>query len=332
MKNLALFCLLLIFSCKEKQKTKTASKPNEKTTTLENKKKEEIKYVTAKTGLIFRDKPQGKRLGSFGYGSKLKILKRTGVFQEIKNEGKLLKGEWIEVNTDGTYVFDGFLSEEKPFFKQLKFKNIQQYLYDKVWVPTEFLKTLNRTKSYAEATATLGHNNILFYENNLVNTFDEGQMEELYFKINENCEIHNYNSEKTYFKILSINNSQMLIENSDGLTINYFSVTREMGDDGNFEVVREGIELVTRKWFAGTYRFTDTQTNQSYNTTYTEEGPSLRMFYDDSGSFESIGLSYKILKIVNNTYYIKEIYLDEEDEDAPPKFSKETHTLVKVNN
>ena len=115
MKNLALLCLLLIFSCREEQKTKITSNPNEKTIPLENKKKEEIKYVTAKTGLIFRDKPKGKRLGSFSYGSKLKILKRTGVFQEIKNEGKLLKGEWIEVNTDGTYVFDGFLSEEAPF-------------------------------------------------------------------------------------------------------------------------------------------------------------------------------------------------------------------------
>ena len=91
--------------------------------------------------------------------------------------------------------------------------------------------------------------------------------------------------------------------------------------------------MVTKKWFAGTYKFTNTQINQSYNTTYTEEDPSLGIFYDDNGSFESIGLSsYKTMKIVNNTYYLKEIYLDEENEDAPPEFSKETYTLIKINN
>ena len=343
MKRVLLILSILLFLACKRNVTKSESidlvqnkETNEKTITQKSEinLKEEIRYVIAKTGLIYRDKPKGKRLGKFGFGSKLRILKRTGIFQEIKNEGKLLKGEWVQVEkyATKTYVFDGFISDKEPEFKPLKFKDIQMYLYNKVWVPTEFLKTLNRTKSYSEATLSMGPNNILFYQNDQVNTFNEGDMEETYYKINENCEIHYNNSKEVNLKILSINNSQMLIRNSKGYTITYFNVNREMNGDGSYEVVRDGIELITRKWFAGTYKLTNTQTNKSYNITYTKDRPGLRIFYDEKESFESIRLDYKIVKIINGTYYLKEMYLDEEDEEAPAKFSTETYTLTKINN
>ncbi|AIZ42463.1 SH3 domain-containing protein [Cellulophaga baltica] len=336
-KILLILEILLLVACKGKiTKPENKSIIQSKNDSILLKKKvstqEEIYYVIAKTGLIYRDKPKGKRLGNFGFGSKLKILEKTGVFQEIKNDKKPLKGEWVKIANYNTvaYAFDGFLSNKEPEFQQLKFKSIQKYLYDKVWVPTEFSKKLNRTKSYSEATSTLGPNNILFYDNNLVNTFDEGQMEENYFKLNEYCEITPYNSNETIFKILSIDDHQMLIKNSEGYTINYFNVERKMENDGSYEVVRDGIEIVTRKWFAGTYKFTNTKTNESYNRIFTENDSSLRIFYDENDSFESIKLDYRIIKIVDNTYYLKEIYLDEENEEAPAEFSKETYTLTKI--
>jgi len=331
--------IFLLLSCKRKvteSEYKRTIQSNNESATLEKdiNTQEEIVYVIAKTGLIYRDKPKGKRLGNFGFGSKLKILEKTGVFQEIKNDGKPLKGEWVKIANNNTvvYVFDGFLSNKEPDFQQLNFENIQKYLYDKVWVPIEFLKKLDITKSYLEATSTMGPNNILFYDNNLVNTFDEGQMEENYFKINEKCEIHPYNSNETIYKILSIDDRQMLIKNSEGYTISYFNVARKMENDGSFEVVRDGIEIVTRKWFAGTYKLMNTKTSESYSRTFTENDPSLRIFYDENDSFESIGLDYRITKIVDNTYYLKYIYLDEENEEAPPKFSSEIYTLTKVEN
>ena len=113
--------------------------------------------------------------------------------------------------------------------------------------------------------------------------------------------------------------------------MSYFNIDREMENDGSYVVVREGIERVTQKWFAGTYMLTNTQTNESYPITFTKDYSSLRIFYGENESFESIRLDYRILKIVNNTYYLKEIYLDQENEEAPPEFSNETYTLTKIN-
>ncbi|WP_108866817.1 hypothetical protein [Aquimarina aquimarini] len=77
------------------------------------------KYVTAKNGLIYRDEPDGKALGTFPFETMVHIIGKTGWKKTIYDtdfKGDI-EGEWVQVNineySDETaFVFDGFLSEE----------------------------------------------------------------------------------------------------------------------------------------------------------------------------------------------------------------------------
>ncbi|MFK7933494.1 MAG: hypothetical protein AB8G22_08285 [Saprospiraceae bacterium] len=74
-------------------------------------------YVNAKSGLNYRKSPKGEILGKFPLNTYLKVIERTKIYEEIKDEGGLLKGEWvgIEQGKDTVYVFDAFLSESLTF-------------------------------------------------------------------------------------------------------------------------------------------------------------------------------------------------------------------------
>ncbi len=78
---------------------------------------EAYKYVLAENGLIYRDAPNGNAKGKFSYGKQLHIVGTTGIKKIIYEEGKKLKGEWVEVLIDKNlkntaFVFDGFLGKE----------------------------------------------------------------------------------------------------------------------------------------------------------------------------------------------------------------------------
>lgn len=132
MKNALLIILIfstfsVITSCKEKvfntdlkiEKSNDISKQeddvridaNGKTSLIEN----EINFVSAENGLNFRDKPKGKILGKFEYNQELEIVKKTGILEQIDDNGKTKKGEWTGVlmNKDTVYVFSGFLTITK---------------------------------------------------------------------------------------------------------------------------------------------------------------------------------------------------------------------------
>jgi len=118
--------LLLTFSCKKKKnepKTSGAEKQVEQKISVEQpkdsvvKKKEipkhyEHKYVIARSGLNYRDLPNGNILGKFPLNTHLKILEYTNISEKIKDEENIIKGEWVgvEKNSDTVYVFNGFLS------------------------------------------------------------------------------------------------------------------------------------------------------------------------------------------------------------------------------
>lgn len=72
-------------------------------------------FVTAKSGLNYRDNANGKILGKLPYLAEVKIVAHTGVFEEIKDEKKLIKGEWVGIkqNNKTVYVFNAFLSTSK---------------------------------------------------------------------------------------------------------------------------------------------------------------------------------------------------------------------------
>lgn len=73
---------------------------------------EEGYYVNAKSGLNYRDAPRGKKLGTFVLNTYVTVVKHTGIFEEITDNGKVLKGEWLGVLkiTDTVYVHSAFLS------------------------------------------------------------------------------------------------------------------------------------------------------------------------------------------------------------------------------
>ena len=63
-------------------------------------------YVSAKSGLNYRDKPKGKVLGKFPINKLLKVVEDTKILDKVIDEGKTLKGKWlgIEKEKDTVYV------------------------------------------------------------------------------------------------------------------------------------------------------------------------------------------------------------------------------------
>lgn len=132
MKNTLLILLIfsifqVVTSCKEKvtnsdlniEKSNNIIKPennnNNDTKDKNHLNKKEIRFVSAENGLNFRDKPKGTILGKFEYNKELEIVKRTGILEQIDDDGKTKKGEWTGVlnNKDTVYVFSGFLTITK---------------------------------------------------------------------------------------------------------------------------------------------------------------------------------------------------------------------------
>ena len=86
-------------------------------------------YVSAESGLNYRTLPKGDIKGKFNLNDKVTLLKRTGVFEKIIDENKVIKGEWVGVKKDNdtVYVFDGFLTKEKQYLDTYITKEIIDY-------------------------------------------------------------------------------------------------------------------------------------------------------------------------------------------------------------
>lgn len=126
--------LLLTFGCKEEtngqQKTETKKQverkksfEQQKDSIVEKKKNAqpthyEHKYVIARSGLNYRDSPDGKVLGKFPLNTSLKLVEYTKITDTINDAGKLIIDKWVGVQNwmlsdkemDTVYVFNGFLS------------------------------------------------------------------------------------------------------------------------------------------------------------------------------------------------------------------------------
>lgn len=125
--------LLTTLCCKEEKsppktiETEKLAKQNisveqAKDSVLKNKempKHYEHKYVTARSGLNYRNTPKGEVLGKFSLNTYLKIIEYTKIPDQINDNGKMITGEWVGVEkrmsneeVDTVYVFSGFLSEK----------------------------------------------------------------------------------------------------------------------------------------------------------------------------------------------------------------------------
>lgn len=71
-------------------------------------------YVKAPSGLNYRKAPKGEVLGKFPFNAEVKIVERSGIKEEIQDEGETLSGEWVGVQHGAliVYVFDAFLNDE----------------------------------------------------------------------------------------------------------------------------------------------------------------------------------------------------------------------------
>ena len=117
MKNILFVLFILQFlSCNlnknevEKKVIETSTKqPTEIINTINEK------YISAESGLNFRDKPRGKILGKFEYAEKVQVISNTNVFETLNDKGETKEGEWLGLkhNNNTVYVFGAYLSDDK---------------------------------------------------------------------------------------------------------------------------------------------------------------------------------------------------------------------------
>ena len=112
--------LIQLFNCKTDPNSKKKSdliidKDSNQVKTLNTN----IKYVMARSGLNYRNKPKGEIIGKFEFGEEVKIVDSTNVFQSIIDEDQQINGEWLGVKSQNTpeinYVFSAFLADKKEF-------------------------------------------------------------------------------------------------------------------------------------------------------------------------------------------------------------------------
>lgn len=78
-------------------------------------------YVSAKSGLNFRDAPKGNKLGVFPLNTLLTLVEITDVESHIEDNNNTLQGKWLGVlqDKDTVYVFDQYLSQS-PILSEIR--------------------------------------------------------------------------------------------------------------------------------------------------------------------------------------------------------------------
>lgn len=121
--------MLLSFSCKENTSKQTGEKSKQQSEIKRQKKilqdstkakdktnrpkRYASQFVSVNSGLNYRDMPNGKILDKFPLNTQLKVVDSTKIFEQIEDNGKIVKGEWlgVEKDNDTVYVFSSFLSD-----------------------------------------------------------------------------------------------------------------------------------------------------------------------------------------------------------------------------
>ncbi len=329
LKKAFIIILLAILSCKTDKKNTTQKEI--KTEIVSKKSIEEIKYVTAKSGLIYRDKAKGKALGKFELNSKLNVIEHTAIFQEIKDKDKIIKGEWVGVKLNKNsvvYVFDGFLSTTKQEYSN----QIKKYLENGIWVLKEFKNQLYKANDWNDITLS-GYDfvNIVFKDKRVV-IWSPYDTEEYSCNLNDKLIAYYYepfdNRTDTIFKITEITPSSLTIKIKNK-KYEYFKVSREIKENDLYKVVQEGSDSVLNEWFSGNYIFKDNEGRSEIK--FNPHGKSIYMLYPYSGRFLAIdleGYTYKIHKKEVDTYHLEKVYYSSDADGYV--FTEEKSTLTKV--
>ena len=79
---------------------------------------QDIQYVLAESGLNMRNSAgtSGEKIGKLALGTEVEVVAHSGIFFTLTDDGKEIKGEWVEVNARNgalarkrVFVFSGFL-------------------------------------------------------------------------------------------------------------------------------------------------------------------------------------------------------------------------------
>ncbi|ADV49011.1 hypothetical protein Celal_1710 [Cellulophaga algicola DSM 14237] len=329
MKKALIVILLAILSCKT-DKNNVAQKEIE-TEIVSKKSIEEIKYVIAKSGLIYRDKAKGKPLGKFELNSKLNVIEHTAIFQEIKDKDKIVKGEWVGVKLDKNrvvYVFDGFLSTTKQEYSN----QIKKYLENGIWVLKEFKNSLYKDNDWSDVTlSNYDFVNIIFKDERIV-IWSPYDTEEYSCSLNDKLIAYYYEPfdkrTDTIFEISKITASSLTIKIKNK-KYDYFKVSREITENDLYNVVQEGSDNVLNEWFSGIYIFKDNDGKSEIK--FNSDSKSIYMLYPFSGRFLAIdlgGYTYKIHRKEVNTYHLERVYYSPDADGYV--FTEEKSTLTKV--
>ena len=87
---------------------------NDSLVLMNPKKEDDYYYTIAKNGLNTRYRPyfSGKKIEVLDYGTKVKVVNKTDFNHELWDGSRLIKGSWVQIENNGEYVFDGYLSKE----------------------------------------------------------------------------------------------------------------------------------------------------------------------------------------------------------------------------
>lgn len=102
-------------------------------------KENDYKYVNAENGLVYRDRPEGDKIGKFSYGTKVHLTGKTGLVKTVYDNNERIVGEWVEVEIDEeftqkAFVFNGYLAKEEEINNRLatlKSEVVFEGMYDK---------------------------------------------------------------------------------------------------------------------------------------------------------------------------------------------------------
>ena len=291
MKKYILLMSILILGCKK------AKNNSSKNVEIDISVKE-VKYITAKSGLIYRDKPKGKRLGTFDFNEKINVTSHTSIFEEIRNGNKITKGEWVGVHLGNkvVYIFNGYLSDTKS---KINVEDVKSFMGDDVWVSQDFKNILEETKSHQKA---------FYYGFSLqlkLNKDKKKSILEGYLPKAQDDVIYSIESllKEEDPKLIEINNKTLTIKTKGKKHLFYKS---------NYGSANSVFE----QWFQGNYTLKNENGTKNYTSkkiNYTSELQNDFMFIDNK--------IYRVDGNKENTYVLSEIkFTESKKEDEKWEF------------
>jgi hypothetical protein len=282
---------------------------NKKVETKTSRPTQEIKYITAKSGLIYRDKPKGKRLGKFEFNEKIINTEHSYIFQEIKMGNENVKDKWLdkEVDNKSIYVFASSIPDTEI---KITSEDIKRFMGNYVWISQDFKNVLEETKLLSKASNYGGFVNLFYWENNLY----------CHTKYSENDETYDPS------RIIEINNKNLKLKYEQKIFAFEKTNIRVDYDGFLFNPPIKCTDQVFGEWFSGNYLFKNENGTKTYNSKFI----NYYLFWEDD-IIEISSKKYEIDKVVGNTYYLSEIEFvgEEGDETIEQKGEKATLTKIK---